>query len=257
MALQLAGGGEGVSIDGAVTVTKNQSVLTGCLWFKQKNTSITGDVKLIDYTVFGSINGRYSIQYFSATPGQIGVGGRATDGEGIHTVTAPNTFTGGIWHHVVAVLDYANSIGTVYFDGVLAISTPVTAAPFAASQTANTNSENSGGSGGAIGVRANATQSFLGEIEDMRLYNRTISGDEAATIYAAKGADGIVSGLLHRYPMIDGAPGDILGGGLGQGTVCVAEPERIRGTAMAGTPTYIAGIISGDRMRTRHPRGSR
>lgn len=253
MAISCDGGGEGVSIDGAVTATKNQSALTGMIWVRPRSLPAT-DTKFIDYSIFNGTNARYTLQYDSATPGVPFVGGRATDGEGLKQVDGTQAIVVGQWTHIIGVLDYANSLGMIYINGVLNVALSVTSPPFAAAQTANTNSENSSGSGGGIGVRVNATQSFIGDIEDMRLYNRVIGPAEAMTIYAALGEDGIQNGLLHRFPMNDYGPGTVVGDGT---VVNIAEFERVDGSVMAGTPTYVEGIIRSARKRQGRSRSGR
>lgn len=230
MAIEMAGTNEGVLIGGPVTVTKNQSFLFGMAWVLFRSFPAV-DTKVCEYSIGTGINARFTIQYDNLTPGQIFVGGRATDGEGLHFLQAATTPVLGQWTHIAGLLDYANSLGEVYYNGVLQASGVVSAAPFAATQTANTNS-----TGGAIGSRPNGTQGMDGFIEDFRLYNRRMSQAEIQTIVAAKGKDAINEGLLHRYPLSDGAPPGLL-----VTTACIANAERIMGTPL-GTPTFAPGI---------------
>lgn len=244
MALDVTGPSEGVLIGGPVTATKNQSVLFGMAWVLFRAFPAT-DTKICDYTINVGNNSRFTIQYDNLTPGFIFVGGRATDAEGIKIVQSPTSLELSRWTHVACMLDYENSIGAVWYDAELQISAPVTGAPFAAAQTANTNSAN-----GGIGTRPNATQGMSGLIDDFRLYNRRLGESELKTIVAGKGKDAIVDGLLHRYPLNDaGPPTPVVS------CACIASAERIVATAI-GAPMFGAGITVA-RQRTQAPIGAR
>ncbi len=58
-----------------------------------------------------------------------------------------------------------------------------------------------------VGARSDGTQVPDGTIEDARAYNRALSAEEMQTIYAARGSDGIVDGLVSRWLLNEGAPG--------------------------------------------------
>jgi hypothetical protein len=51
------------------------------------------------------------------------------------------------------------------------------------------------------------TVSFNGSISDVRFYGRVLSDAEIATIHAARGIDGIVDGLVGRWPLDEGPEG--------------------------------------------------
>lgn len=50
-----------------------------------------------------------------------------------------------------------------------------------------------------------------GLLADLRIYNRSLSVNEIETIYALRGSDRIVNGLLVRYAFMEGAPGVSIG----------------------------------------------
>jgi len=58
-----------------------------------------------------------------------------------------------------------------------------------------------------IGFRPGApiTGYLSAYVEDVRIYNRVLSANEVSTIYACKGVDGIVHGLLHRWLLDEGS----------------------------------------------------
>jgi len=48
---------------------------------------------------------------------------------------------------------------------------------------------------------------LTGDAADVRAYNRVLSAEEHETIYACRGSDGIVDGLVGRWPLNEGPPG--------------------------------------------------
>jgi hypothetical protein len=59
----------------------------------------------------------------------------------------------------------------------------------------------------AIGGQAGGGDSSDTEQSDIRIYNRILSPEEMQTIYACRGRDGIVDGLVFRCLGKEGAPG--------------------------------------------------
>lgn len=83
--------------------------------------------------------------------------------------------------------------------------------------------------------------SFMeGLIEDLRVYNRALSDNELKTIFAARGRDGIVNGLVGRWLMNEKAPG------ISPGATEVLDIglNRLNSSAVGNTPTYEEGILS-------------
>lgn len=243
MAIDCGGTNEGVLIGGPVTVTKNQSVLCCSAWVLFRQFAAV-DTKVCEYSISNNVNARFTIQYDTLTPGQLEVGGRALDADAIRILTSPTSLTLGLWTHVVGVLDYANATGEIYYNNVLVASGALSGA-FGAAQTANTNSQSA-----SIGCRANSTQGPNALIEDFRLYNRRLGPGEVSTIFAAKGKDAILDGLLHRYPLNDGAPSNLVAS-----CICISNAERIIATQL-GTPTFGPGITA-PRMKNPNMAGAR
>lgn len=94
----------------------------------------------------------------------------------------------------------------------------------------------------AVSRRAGTTL-LTGNMEDMRIYNRILSPQEVSTIYAARGVDGIVSGLLHRYPLDDRAPGATAAGAVDVTNNSVPVATNL--------PTFAAGVLRFRRKLTR------
>lgn len=90
-----------------------------------------------------------------------------------------------------------------------------------------------------IGRRSNATSYLDAYVEDVRIYNRVLSLAEAQTIYACKGDDNIVYGLLHRYLLNEGSQGAVASG------TGVLKDVGITGNNMTPTnsPVYSGSVI--------------
>jgi hypothetical protein len=122
-------------------------------------------------------------------------------------ILSPNT-----WYHIVGVFDRAANKGYVYVNGVLEAEGPLPDAQ----------STNDGLT--KVGCRNDATdQPFDGKIDDVRIYNRALSVDEVALLYAIEqpnlvgleisGPDGVVENSEQQYKAIasydDGSEKDI------------------------------------------------
>lgn len=137
----------------------------------------------------------------------------------------------GAWHHVVQTMKLAGAVQQIYFDGVLDTS----ASGGTATSPSNTFT--------SIGRLTAATPVYLdGLVDDVRIYNRVLTATEVAIMYAQRGADPIIDGLVTRYKLDDGAPGT---------TVSTAEDEMGNNhvTSVGGTPTFEESYVGGARRR--------
>lgn len=96
-------------------------------------------------------------------------------------------------YHIVCTVDNSDN-ATIYINGILD----------------NSGSQSDGTPSTAslqIGFRPGApiTGYLSAYVEDVRIYNRVLSANEVSTIYACKGVDGIVHGLLHRWLLDEGS----------------------------------------------------
>ena len=123
--------------------------------------------------------------------------------------------------------DDTNNNPSFYIDGVFQTetesSTPV--------GTANTDAAQDF----YIGNNVGGARALDGYIEDVRVYNRILSAGEISTIFACKGHDEIIIGLIGRWPLREGAPG-----------VMVTAVEDLTVNANQGTP---AGSVVYDESR--------
>jgi hypothetical protein len=72
-----------------------------------------------------------------------------------------------------------------------------------------------------------------GRISDARIYDRALSAAEMETVFALRGRDNIVDGLLHRYLLNEGPPGVA---SVGAGSNKDVGPGQIDGTPVASPP---------------------
>jgi hypothetical protein len=118
------------------------------------------------------------------------------------TIQSTTTPTAGVWYHLVGTFDKSGTpfTGAVYVNGVQSTTSnnPTDTIQSTAGQTLN------------IGVKVSTTPvTFVqATIADVRLYNRALSANEISTVYACQGHDGIVSGLVGRWPLNEGIDGD-------------------------------------------------
>lgn len=94
----------------------------------------------------------------------------------------------GTLHHVAGVFVPSTSV-QIYQDGSLGAenTTDVPATQYDA------------GNNVIIGGKADPSQNPDGKLFDVRVYNRALGANEIATIYASRGRDGIVDGLVGRW----------------------------------------------------------
>jgi hypothetical protein len=91
-----------------------------------------------------------------------------------------------------------------------------------------------------IGGRPDPIGNFDGIIDDVRIYNRNLSAAEMATIFAARGHDAIVDGLVSRWLMNEKAPGATASGA---SSIKDIGPGGNHGSPV-GTVTYAESQLS-------------
>jgi hypothetical protein len=128
----------------------------------------------------------------------------------------------GTLYHIVGTWNVSTGAGQAFKDGSL----------FGSGTSRN------GVSNGVMSFGARGTSNpFEGELYDIRIYNRVLAAPEVQTIYNARGMDGIVAGLLHRWLMNEGQPGASLSG---TGTVKDHASGQINVSVGTGTaPVFI------------------
>lgn len=175
---------------GALT---NGGDVTATFWIK---TSKTGGQAIVSGARSGEDN-EYLIFFIDNTTLQFFFGG--TDVSWTIASISDN-----VWHHVAVVRDDGNNEARLYIDGV-----PDNENPKAITLSAMTIDAGGlivGQEQDSVGGGFDAAQALDGILDDLRFYSRVLSAAELQTIFAIRGVDGIVHGLLGRWPMDEGAP---------------------------------------------------
>jgi len=191
------------------------------------------DSNLAYFSENGSAETRLSI-YFSATT--IRGYARRLDGDARETCNA-GAWVPGTLYHVVAVADFANGVFALYVDGALVTTLPVAGWIGNCSATDST---------AYISFRIMG-RAFDGPIDDVRCYARVLSAAEIATIYAARGRDRIVDGLVGRWKLTEAEPTAVAAGA---GSVRDSGPLGLHGTP-ANNPVYAEALVSALHSRRR------
>jgi Concanavalin A-like lectin/glucanases superfamily len=241
---------QSLEIPGPITVTKNQTVLTGMCWVRLSKTVIENgdDINFILYST-GTAGGteiryKFKMRFASPNPMALDLGGTSPDGGSLlFADSIANALTVGQWYHIAGALDYAASRGFFYVNGDLFDVQPMNGT--FTSPTSNTN-----GVRGRLGsILDGDSEAMAGLMEDVRLYN-VHDAAQIKTIATSKGKDGIVANLLHRFQMRDLPTGNVV-------TVAnVAETERITAIA-ARNPTWSPETITAFTRQTRNNSGRR
>lgn len=142
------------------------------------------------------------------------------------------SFVVGQLGHCVCTWNVGTGAKTAYRDGVssgsASDSNGVTSGPF------------------QMAVRPGTSDYFTGEVYDARFYTRILSAAEVATIYAARGRDGIINGLACWWKMDERASGLTV---LTNGVKCASGDTDLTPSG-SPTPTYIyTADIQGGRRR--------
>lgn len=119
--------------------------------------------------------------------------------------------------HIVATCDRGGTnVHNIYFNGVLD-----------ATAAGSNNTASSGTFG--IGTRNGLSSGMAGTMEDLRMYNRVLAVSEIETIYACKGSDNIVNGLVGHWLLNELAAGVTVSG--------TGSVKDLAGSGYNATPT--------------------
>lgn len=145
--------------------------------------------------------------------------------------TSPASSVGvGAWFHVVAIYDNGSTANDAAFfiNGASSASSELTA-------PVGTNTSDAANDLW-MGDRVGTDRAFDGRMEDVRIYNRALSAAEIETIYASRGRDAIVTGLIFRAPLRDKGDGVAAAAGDPKDVT-----EFLHPSTQAGTPPYQSG----------------
>ncbi len=157
---------------GDAAIIKNKSFISVMAWVKISAVSGTRSI------FFSDNNSTFALRvhlFFSGT-GAISCSARAGDAETTQTKVTSSEYDDGAWHHVAAVVDYANDAITIYVDGAAVTSTGTIS--FTATASSNTNFSTATIGGVTSGY-------FNGKMADLRVYDSNESANLAAIIAEA------------------------------------------------------------------------
>jgi hypothetical protein len=140
------------------------------------------------------------------------------------------------WYHYATTWDSTSQNCLIYINGALQTTSST---PGTTLLTATNSSQMCVGANVGSGA-VNPFQELVGSLEDIRVYNRTLSAGEISTIYATGGRDDIVNGLFLRFPFNENSVG---------ATVVAANlvdysSNKISFTNLVGSPVFDAGLTS-------------
>ena len=147
---------------GTTNLPANNAAQTISLWVYYTATAATKD--FISLT-----NGTSTIQIGFNSAGQVAMWNSGGSAASLVNVTAPST---SVWHHVAYTYD--GTTHRLYIDG----GTPVSSV--AAANTAVPNA-------GTLGNRSGASESFTGNLDDVRIYTRALGPTEISALSAGNG----------------------------------------------------------------------
>ncbi len=134
-----------------------------------------------------------------------------------------------IFHHLG--MDFDGSTLRLFINGVLDNSVAVSGTIFASSRDLGIGGYHDGG--------VETASEYDGDIEDFRYYDRILDEKEWETIHRVKGLDGIVHGLVTRWPIDELPPGE----DITASTVKDVGPAQLSATIPDGVPLYIEGEL--------------
>ncbi len=151
----------------------------------------------------------------------------ASDGTDEYQLESVSTFTATGWYYYALVWNDSVSASTrLYVNGI----------PEAATATGTFSNVNSLANSDAfrLGAESDAGNPFDGKIDDTKLYNRTLSGDEVAQIYRLTTPTGIDTSLRAYWPF---------NGGDTSGTITMDRSGGGNTGTLTNTPTKTIGKI--------------
>lgn len=168
-------------------------------------------------------------------------GGRCLDDDTYdYYAHPPATVAVGIWYHIAAKFNYPNKKVRIYQDGIF-LSENAGSLDWSLPPTSDTDSQAM-----AVGGLSGDSEWTDGLVDDARVYARQITDEELRTIVAARGVDGIVRGLRHRWLLNEKAPGIVVAGA---GSVIDRGILRFDGTPV-NSPVYAESSLSWRRRRS-------
>jgi len=192
--------GQWINLGGSFTALQNVTGATLTSWM-----TYNGGGGTEDQSVYVS-NGT-SITSARANIGQrissnvFRTSGRRLDADGVSIADSTTTLSA-TPRHVAGVFRYNAQQLQMFVDGVAQASVFV---PGWTGSTSNTASL-----GASLGGRADGANTMNGRQGEVRLYSRALAAEEIASMYVSRGRDVNTFGLIHKWRMQGGFPGENL-----------------------------------------------
>jgi len=195
VAIRLNGVNQRINLGALNSTTQNRSFLAASIWIRPN--PVLSSSPLFYFSRNGGVaTPRFLCDLRNPSGGQavLRIRARVPDTGSTFSLQSPNvTAQSGVWQHVVAQIDCNGKSAQIYSNGILDFEGVM---PFTASATTNTPSDVA-----YLGGEDATNIFFAGDIDDFRIYDRLLGPAEVATLYAARGHDGIKEGLLNRFSL--------------------------------------------------------
>lgn len=170
----------------------------------------------------GATAQKYTIQVSSGS-----IFGKIDAGSGNNATISVGGFNDNLSHYVALVRDNAANVARLYVNGVEQGTASLTG-------VGSTDQSNQFLIGAGFDTGTTIARFWNEDLEDGRLYNRALSAAEIATIYSARGHDGIVDSIVARWMMNEG-PNNFPASGAG--VIKDSGPNGLDGTPV-NTPVW-------------------
>jgi hypothetical protein len=175
--IDLDGSGDYLNPGNNLNLLQNVKGATLTAWIR-KRTNTSSD-QIVGLSTGNSTS--TSRVFMGTSTSTIECGARSLDSESVQTVTTnANVVTTNTWYHVACVVDYGKDKITIYVDGIPQLTD--TLIDFSQGTTENTASQTS-----SIGIDEDKSGGdFDGQIDEVRIYSRPLSGREVSALYQGK-----------------------------------------------------------------------
>lgn len=169
----------------------------------------------------------------AGTNGKIVLGCRAPDtGSFVVLTSASIQVPLNTWTHIVGAYNYVGNWVGLYVNGILTDSLTT------ASMGVNTSDTDSlGFMVGSNGLLPTPSEAWTGILDDVRVYNRLLSAEEAKTIWACRGKDCLLTGLRRRYIFREKSSGSTI-------STAVDHSAMQRNATPLNSPVYAESILT-------------
>jgi hypothetical protein len=186
-----------------VSITDNADFYTMpmsiCCWFRLTDTP-AGNFQLA-LCKRGSFANYYTWAFQAGFSTNIYMTGNAWDNSGTNYSAGHGNLVINTWYHMVLTISTSNLC--LYFDGD----------EYTEIDPGLPTLNNGTGAGGlTFGTDAGTADQFNGQLDDIRIYSRALSLNEAITMYNSRGHDTIIDSLVGRWMMNEGSLGQAVSG---------------------------------------------